>query len=182
MSTTSSLSRPPQLLPSEVPPTTPRQRAAAKRGLLIAGLVSLAMQVVGAAISIGAALPAQVAFGDTLLDPADATPALVAQEFLTKGTALAPPVFLTIAFAVMLFLATRRRAAGVVGAVLLTVLSVLFTVATLGEYANPDRFPDFSSTAYLLLLILNQITITATILFGVAAVVAAFRNRTRRAR
>ncbi|WP_210509199.1 hypothetical protein [Naasia sp. SYSU D00057] len=142
-----------------------------KRLFLSVALLSLVLQVVDALLSIAFALPAQVAFGDRPTAPADATPALVAEEFLTKGTALAPPLALMIAFAVFLLLASRKRIVGVIGTVLLVALSVLFTAATIGEYANPDRFPGFPGGVYLALLIVNSLVIAGVIVLGIASLV-----------
>jgi hypothetical protein len=43
---------------------------------------------------------------------------------------------------------------GAFGTCLLTLLSMLFTFATLGEYANLDRFPLISVKIYVTLMVL----------------------------
>jgi hypothetical protein len=133
--------------------------------------ICFALQFVGAIISIVFSMPAQVVFGGTALDPQDATPALVAQELLSKGTALAPPLFLTVLFGIMLFLASRKRVLGVIGTILLILVGFLFTMATTGEYANPNRYPNMPGAIYVFLLLLNSTFIIGTSLTGVLSLV-----------
>ncbi|WP_210479193.1 hypothetical protein [Naasia sp. SYSU D00948] len=138
-----------------------------RRAFLSVSLLCLILQVVGALLSIALAMPAQVAFGDAPTPPSAATPGLVAQEFLSKGTALAPPLAPMVAFAVFLLLATRARALGVIGTVLLVLLGILFTAATIGEYPEPDRFVGMPAAAYLALLLLNQVVVAGVVILGI---------------
>ncbi|RAP73435.1 hypothetical protein [Paenibacillus montanisoli] len=150
-----------------------------KKSFLTASLICLALQVIGVIISIVFAMPAQVAFGDQLLSPADATSATVAKAFLTNGTALAPPLMLMIIFALLLVAATRSGKWGTLGTFLLSLLGLLFTLATLGEYANPERFTLVSGNVYVALLLVNQASIAAVTILGALTLITQIRKGVR---
>lgn len=138
--------------------------------LKVAG-ICFGLQIVGAIVSIIFSMPAQVVLGGAALDPQDATPALVAQELLSKGTALAPPLLLTVLFGIILFLAHRKRVLGVIGTILLILIGILFTMATTGEYTNPNRYPNMPGAIYVFLLFLNSTFIIGTSLTGVLSLI-----------
>ncbi|KRF05549.1 hypothetical protein ASG89_20705 [Paenibacillus sp. Soil766] len=151
----------------------------AKKSFITASVVCLALQIIGVIISIVLAMPAQVAFGDQLLSPTDATSATVAKAFLTNGTALAPPLMLMIIFALLLLAARRIGKWGTFGTALLSLLGLLFTFATLGEYNNPDRFTLVSGNVYVTLLLVNQASITAVTVLGVLTLITQIRKGVR---
>jgi uncharacterized membrane protein YGL010W len=150
-----------------------------KKYFLTASLICLALQAIGVITSIVFAMPAQVAFGDNLLSPEDATSAIVAKEFLTQGTALAPPLMLMIVFGLLLLAARRTGRWGTVGTTLLALIGLLFTFATLGEYVNPDRFPLIAGEIYMTMLLINQASITAVTVLGVMTLVTQIRKSIR---
>jgi len=141
-----------------------------RKYFLAAALICFALQIVGAAISIGMALPAQATMGNVPLSPAEASPMLVLKDFVANGTALAPPLMLMVIFGLLIFVASRKGKLSVVGTLLLTILGILFTFATLGEYVNPDRFANMSGSLYLMMLIINQASIAGVIILGIAAI------------
>lgn len=103
-----------------------------RRRFQFACLLLVVIMVAGAAISIIAQWPAQ--FGGR------GNPDEVASEFLSRGTALAPPLgplLLFAAFAALARRADRWGTAAIVGAML---LSIVFIVGSLGEaFAEPTR-------------------------------------------
>jgi len=141
-----------------------------RKYFLVAALICFTLQIVGAALSIGMALPAQATMGNVALSPTEASPMLVLKDFFTHGTALAPPLLLMTLFGLLCLIARLKGKPGVAGTLLLIILSLLFTFATLGEYANPDRFANMPGPVYLAMLILNQASIAAVILLGIAAI------------
>jgi len=139
-----------------------------KKYFMAASLLCFALQIAGAAISIEMSLPAQAAMGNVPLSPAEATPLLVLKDFVNHGTALAPPLMLMIVFGLLCFIAKRNGKVGMAGTLLLTILGILFTFATIGEYANPDRFANMPGPLYLAMLAINQASIAAVSLLGIA--------------
>jgi hypothetical protein len=134
--------------------------------------ICLGLQILGAVVSIAFSMPAQVVFGGSVLPPNDATPGLVAQEFLSKGTALAPPLLLTVIFAAFLYLALRKGALGVIGTILLIIIGILFTLATSGEYINPYRFPHMPGPIFLVNLVINNIFTTGISILGIIKLIS----------
>lgn len=104
------------------------ERAQRQRRLRSLCVLLLALTVVGTVVAIGAEWPAQ--FGGRG-DPND-----VPSEFLTRGTALSPPLAPMILFAVGTALLVRRDRWGVVGLVLTTLLSAVFVIGSVGEAAS----------------------------------------------
>lgn len=90
----------------------------------------LLLQIVFAVISIAANWPSQ--FGYVGRDAAD--------EFVTKGTAVAPPLVPMLAFAAAIALASRSGPWGTAGVVALALLSILFIIGSLGElFGEPTQ-------------------------------------------
>ena len=88
----------------------------------------LALQVVLAAISIAANWPSQF----------DGVGTNAGEEFVTRGTAVAPPLVPMLLFAAALALALRRGRWRTVGVVVICLLCVVFVVGSLGElFAEP---------------------------------------------
>jgi hypothetical protein len=143
-----------------------------KKTFIVSAFVCLSLQIIGAVISIAFAMPAQVVFGDSVLSPDNATTAIVAKEYVSSGTALAPPVILTVVFTLFFLMARRNKAWGIIGTALLSLIGVLFTFATMGEHANPDRFPLVSGEIYTTLLLLNQASSVAVPVFGILLLVS----------
>jgi hypothetical protein len=134
--------------------------------------ICLGLQILGAVVSIAFSMPAQVVFGGSVLLPTNATPGLVAQEFLTKGTALAPPLLLTVIFCACLYLSMRKGALRVVGIILLIIIGILFTFATSGEYINPDRFPQMPGPIFLVNLVINNIFTIGISILGIFTLIS----------
>lgn len=132
--------------------TEPVKRLALAAGLLLAWIV------VGSAVAIAAAWPAQ--FGGA----GDASN--VAAEALTRGTALSPPAVPTVVFAVGLVLALRRGVAGTVGTVLLMLLAAIFIVGGLGEAFAPAT-PDVPRPVLVLSGVVAAVLGAAVIVAGV---------------
>ncbi|MFP3122597.1 hypothetical protein OH784_07435 [Ectobacillus funiculus] len=138
-----------------------------KKYFVVAASICLGSQIFGALISILFSMPAQVVFWGAILDPADATPSLVAKEFLSKGTALAPPLLLTLLYILFFVFSLRKGILGIIGTVLLVVMGILFTFATRGEYTNPTRFPHMPALIFLVILIINNIFTMLISILGV---------------
>lgn len=96
---------------------------ATSRRLMLVSLALLAVVVVGALIAVSQGWPAQFGGGG---DPND-----VAGEAVTRGTALSPPLA-TVVFVVALLMAVRRGVVGILGSVLLILVSLAFIVGRTG--------------------------------------------------
>jgi hypothetical protein len=151
-----------------------------KKYFIMSAAICLGLQLLGALISILFSMPAQVVFGGAVLSPTEATPPLVAQEFVSKGTALAPPLLLTVIYSVIFLLAKRNGLAGITGTTLLTIIGVLFTFATLGEYTNLDRFPHMPAPIFLVNLLINNIFTVGIALMGILTLTSQFINFTKK--
>jgi hypothetical protein len=90
----------------------------------------LVLMLVGTVVAVIQGWPAQFGGGG---NPDD-----VGGEALTRGTALSPPLAPMVAFAVALVLSVRGGIVGVVGTVLLILVSLLFVVGGLGEAFAPS--------------------------------------------
>ncbi len=88
-----------------------------------AALVTLALQVVLAAVSIALNWPSQ--FDGVGTDAGD--------EFATRGTALAPPLVPIAVFAAGIALAARHDRWATFGTVLVCLMCTLFVVGSVGE-------------------------------------------------
>jgi hypothetical protein len=95
-------------------------------------LALLAFAVVGTAIGIVARLPYQ--FGGV----GDA--AGVSEDFLSKGTAVSPPVVALVMLVVGIVVALRPGLMGRLGSGLLLLLAGVFFVATIGEVIGASAF------------------------------------------
>lgn len=129
----------------------------ASRRLLVTGTLLLAVMLIGSVVAIAAGWPAQFGGGG---EPDD-----VAREALTRGTALSPPLAPVVLFVAALAASLRRGAVGLVGAVLLIVVSAVFVLGALGE-ASAAPTPDVPRLALVVSGLLAA-------LFGGAVVVAA---------
>lgn len=148
-----------------------------KKYFIMTAAICLGLQLLGAIISILFSMPAQVVFGGSVLSPSEATPALVAQEFVSKGTALAPPLLLTVIYTVLFFLAKRKGLAGVTGTILLTIIGILFTFATLGEYTNLDRFSHMPAPLFFINLIINNFFTVGISIMGIITLTSQFTKK-----
>jgi hypothetical protein len=109
-------------------------------------LPTLVLSTVGAVVAIADRLPAE--FGG----PGD--PNNVAGEFLSRGTALSPPLVPMVLQVVFTVLATaRRRWWGTLGVAGLTLLGLLYLIGGLGEGFWPDRFNLFEKLLQFLGLV-----------------------------
>lgn len=137
-----------------------------RRRLFSTCLLLLVLMIVGAVVSIAAEWPAQ--FGG------EGDPDEVASEFLSRGTALAPPLAPLVLFAVFTALTMRRDVWGAVGIVGVMLLSLLFIVGSLGEaFAGPT--PDVPRAALITSGVVGAF-LSLVVLF---AAIATFRERKR---
>ena len=142
----------------------------ATRRLVSVSILALVAWILGAVVSIAARWPAQ--FGGRG-DPGD-----VAAEFVIRGMALAPPLFLVmILFVVFLLLAPSRRWWGTLGVVGLCLLAVLTFVGTLGEALAPST-PDVPRALLIASGVVGGLLYAALLLSGVAEL--SDRRRARR--
>jgi hypothetical protein len=150
-----------------------------RRNFLIVAAICLGLQILGGIISIAFSMPAQVAFGGDLTNPTHATPVLVAKELLSKGTALAPPLILTVVYSILLFFAQKKGALGVIGTVLLSIVGILFTFATMGEYVNPNRFPHMPGPLFLANLLINNVFTIGIAILGITTIIKHFLQKNK---
>jgi len=142
----------------------------ATRRLVSLSILALVAWILGAVVSIAARWPAQ--FGGR------GDPDAVAAEFVTRGTALAPPLFpVMILFVVFLLLAPSRRWWGTLGVVGLCLLAVLTFVGSLGEALAPST-PDVPRAVLITSGVVGGLLSALLLLSGVAAL----SDRRRRAR
>ena len=92
-------------------------------------LLSAALLLAATVVSVVAGWPAQ--FGGA------GHPDAVATEFLTRGTALSPPLLPLVLFVAMALLSPRRGVTGVTATVVLMLLGVVFVIGGVGEAAAP---------------------------------------------
>lgn len=137
---------------------------AISRRLVRASLALLVVMSVGTLVAVTQGWPAQFGGGG---NPDD-----VAGEAVTRGTALSPPLAPVIVFVVALVLARRRGALGIVGTVLLILVSLAFVVGGLGEaFAAPTA--DVPRAA-LVVSGLLAVALGATV---IATAIARLRNK-----
>lgn len=107
-----------------------RRMHATSRRLVLVSLALLAVMLAGALVAVGQGWPAQFGGGG---NPDD-----VVGEAVTRGTALSPPLAPVVVFAIAIVLALARGLVGLVGTVLLILVSLAFIVGGLGEaFAAP---------------------------------------------
>ena len=121
--------------------------------------VLLVVMVVGAIVSIVAGWPAQ--FGG------EGDPDAVASEFLTRGTALAPPLIPLLLFALCAFGARRDDRWAMIATIGAVLLAVVFVIGSLGEaFASPT--PDVPRAALLTSGVIGALLSLSVIATGVA--------------
>jgi hypothetical protein len=125
-------------------------------------LALLAYAVVGTVIGIVARLPYQ--FGGV----GDA--ARVSEDFLSKGTAVSPPIVAIVMLIVAIAIALPQGLVGRLGSGLLALLAGIFFVATLGEIFGASAFSGPT-----------QIFVIAWNLLGTVLIAAMFAFATREA-
>lgn len=111
-----------------------------RQRFLMSCTVLVVVMVVGAIVSIAAGWPAQ--FGG------QGDPEAVASEFLTRGTALAPPLIPLVLFALCAFGARRDGRWTMVATIGAVLLAVVFVIGSLGE-AFASETPDVPRAALL---------------------------------
>lgn len=97
-----------------------------------AALALLVLAVVGTAIGIAARLPYQ--FGGI------GEPSRVGEDFVTRGTAVSPPVVALVILAIAIVIAMQRGLVGRLGSALLAILAAVFFIPTLGEITGAGAF------------------------------------------
>jgi len=132
------------------------------RRLVSFAVLIFAVWVVGTVVSVVAGWPAQ--FGGP------GNPNNVAGEFLSRGTALSPPLFVMVALAVFVLLARSRRWWGTLGVVGLCLLAVVTFIGSLGEAFAPAT-PDVPRTVLIASGVLGVIMCPALLYFGTAELI-----------
>ena len=143
------------------------------RRLVSVAVLIFVVWVAGTVVSILAGWSAQ--FGGP------GNPNNVAGEFLNRGTALAPPLFVMVAFVVFVVLAPNRRWWGVIGVVGLCLLAVLTLVGALGEALAPST-PDVPRAVLVASGLLGVVLGPALLLSGVAELIDKVRARRQSSR
>lgn len=119
---------------------TPFMRFTTRRLVSVSALLFV-VWVVGTILSVVAGWPAQ--FGGP------GNPNNVAGEFLSRGTALSPPLSVMVALVVFTLLASSRRWWGTIGVVGLCLLAVATFVGSMGEAFAPST-PDVPRAVLIL--------------------------------
>ena len=97
--------------------------------LRLVAILILVLSVIGAVLAISEGLPAE--FGGR------GDPDNVAGEFLTRGTAMSPPLVPMIVLAALLAISLSRAWWGTLALIGMGIVGVLFAVGGLGEPNNP---------------------------------------------
>lgn len=125
--------------------------------LLLACGVLLVLFVFGTIVAIVAQWPAQ--FGGA------GDPDEVATEFLSRGTALSPPLAPIVLFAVFTALAIRHNGWGTAGVVGVMLLSIVFIIGSLGEAFAPST-PDVPSSALITSGVVGTVLSLSVLILG----------------
>jgi hypothetical protein len=123
------------------------------------GAALIAYAIVGTAIGIAARLPYQ--FGGV------GDPARVAEEFVTRGTAVSPPLVALAILAVAILIAAQRGLVGRIGSALLAVLGAVFTIPTLGELFGAGAFSGIAQLFVIGWSLIGAAILAAMCAFGV---------------
>jgi len=129
-----------------------------RRFLLVCGLLLLLM-VIGSVVSIAAGWPAQ--FGGR------GDPNEVASEFLSRGTALAPPLVPLVLFVIFVAVARRGDRWGTAAVIGTMLLSIIFIIGSLGE-AFADSTPDVPRAALVISGVVGTLLPAAVLVTGSA--------------
>jgi len=129
------------------------------RRLISVAVLIFVVWVAGTIVSIAAGWAAQ--FGGP------GNPNNVAGEFLSRGTALSPPLSVMVALAVFILLASSRRWWGTLGVVGLCLLAVLTFVGAMGEAFAPAT-PDVPRAVLVLSGVLGVVLCPPLLFFGIA--------------
>jgi hypothetical protein len=121
-------------------------------------LALLAFAVVGTAIGIAARLPYQ--FGGV----GDA--ARVSEDFLSKGTAVSPPIVALVILIIGIVVALRPGLMGRVGSGLLALLGGVFFAATLGEVIGASAFSGPTQIFVIAWNLIGAVLIAVMFAFG----------------
>jgi hypothetical protein len=123
------------------------------------GAALIAYAIVGTAIGIAARLPYQ--FGGV------GDPARVAEEFVTRGTAVSPPLVALAILAVAILIAAQRGLVGRIGSALLAVLGAVFIIPTLGELFGAGAFSGIAQLFVIGWSLIGAAILAAMCAFGV---------------
>ncbi len=135
--------------------------------LISVAVLIFVVWVVGTVVAVMAGWPAQ--FGGP------GNPSNVASEFLSRGTALSPPLAPMVALVVFAFLARSRRWWGTLGVVGLCLLAVVTFVGGMGEAFAPAT-PDVPRAVLVLSGLLGAVLCPPLLFFGITGL----RDRARR--
>jgi hypothetical protein len=136
--------------------------------LFIVSLLYISVAAIATIVAIVRNLP-QDLFGM-------ATGQSAAQEFITLGTAISPPVSVLILQLLLTFLVTSRQWWGTVGVVALGLLGILYLVAGAGEPIVGEVFAPDTFDFWLALLV------TLSFLLAASMVILAVMELVRRSR
>ena len=138
------------------------------RRLVSFAVLIFVVWVVGTVVSVVAGWPAQ--FGGP------GNPNNVAGEFLSRGTALSPPLSVMVALVVFVLLARSRRWWGTLGVVGLCLLAVATFVGAMGEAFAPAT-PDVPRAVLVLSGVLGVVLCPPLLFFGIAELIDRVRAR-----
>jgi hypothetical protein len=128
-------------------------------------LALVAFAVVGTGVGVVARLPYQ--FGGV----GDA--ARVSEDFLSKGTAVSPPIVALVILVIGIVIALRPGLMGRLGSGLLAFLAGVFFVATVGEIVGAGAFSGPTQIFVIAWNLLGAVLIAAMFAFGAREALAA---------
>ena len=129
------------------------------RRLLSVSVLLFVVWVVGTILSVVAGWPAQ--------SGGPGNPNNVAGEFLSRGTALSPPLSVMVALVVFTLLASSRRWWGTLGVVGPCLLAAVTFVGAMGEAFAPAT-PDVPRAVLVLSGVLGVVLCPLLLFFGIA--------------
>ncbi len=138
------------------------------RRLVSVSILIFVVWVVGTILSVVAGWPAQ--FGGP------GNPNNIAGEFLSRGTALSPPLSVMVALVVFTFLAMSRRWWGTLGVVGLCLLAVTTFVGSMGEAFAPST-PEVPRAVLVTSGLLGVVLCPILLLSGIAELIDRARTR-----
>lgn len=128
----------------------------------MAAIALLLLALIGTGIGIAARLPYQ--FGG------QGDPERIMDDFVSKGTAVSPPLFALLALIAGALLASRAGALGRIGSGVLALLAIVFFIATIGELIGAGAFGG-----------LAQVVVIIWSVLGAALIALMFLSATREA-
>jgi hypothetical protein len=127
-----------------------------------AAIALLVLALIGTGIGIAARLPYQ--FGG------QGEPERIMEDFVSKGTAVSPPLVALLALIGGALLASRAGALGRIGSGVLALLSIVFFIATIGELIGSGAFSGLAQVVVVIWSVLGAAVIALMFLSGIREV------------